>query len=532
MKTANVQFKMRRVIMLLAVCGLLAAASAQTTLPNNAVVSGLSGAKGSQKFYKITVPPSQSLLTISISGGSGDCDLYVKRVSTPSLSSWDYRPYLPGNNETVTVNNPAAGDWFIMLNGYVAYSGVMLRAGYMAYPTVATPTFSQSPGTFNNPVTVSVGCATSGATIRYTTNGNDPTSSSSVYGGPLTFTSTTTLKARAFRSGMTDSGVATATYTINCIIITPLQNNVPVNNLSGAQGSQAYYKISVPAGQGQLQISISGGSGDCDLYVQYGSLPTTSSWFQPNGRPYLSGNNETVTITNPAAGDWFIMLRGHTAFSGVTQRAKYGNIVRITSFAVPDDTWGQYNPDYCGSDGAINQILCWSPESKGGSCYAIAMMELRWFEIRQAFSMLNLPRLRSLYNSEPAWVRQYTAGLVQNLTAVQDAISTVITNLENGMVQASGVNNVLMARIDAGKPALVIMRGKNPQGQAEGHAVVAYGYATSANNVTFTVADSNYPNTPQTLTFNETTGCWSYYWTSSPYNWTNFKIGAIVPDSL
>jgi hypothetical protein len=71
---------------------------------------------------------------INITGGSqsGDCDLYVRRSAQPTTSTYDYRPYLSGSNETVSVSNPAGGDWFIMLNAYTAYSGVTLTASYSA----------------------------------------------------------------------------------------------------------------------------------------------------------------------------------------------------------------------------------------------------------------------------------------------------------------------------------------------------------------------------------------------------------------
>jgi len=75
-------------------------------------VTGLAGAASSQKFYKITVPAGQSWLTISISGGSGNCDLYVRRGSQPTLSVFDYRSRLFGNDETILVPNPTSGDWY------------------------------------------------------------------------------------------------------------------------------------------------------------------------------------------------------------------------------------------------------------------------------------------------------------------------------------------------------------------------------------------------------------------------------------
>lgn len=80
--------------------------------------------------------------------------------------------------------------------------------------TVATPTFSPAAGTYNSPQTVTISCATGGATIRYTTDSSTPNSSSAVYSGPITVSSTTTIKAYATASGMTDSAIASATYTI------------------------------------------------------------------------------------------------------------------------------------------------------------------------------------------------------------------------------------------------------------------------------------------------------------------------------
>ncbi len=103
-----------------------------TTLTNGVAVTNISGSTGTWKHYKISVPSGQSSLAIVMSGGTGDGDLYVKLGSQPTLSSYNYRPYLSGNNETVTVTNPAAGDWYISIYGYSSYSGVTLKATYSA----------------------------------------------------------------------------------------------------------------------------------------------------------------------------------------------------------------------------------------------------------------------------------------------------------------------------------------------------------------------------------------------------------------
>lgn len=101
-----------------------------TTLSNGQTVTGISVATGAWVNYKITVPSGQTQLKITMSGGTGDADLYVKRAAQPTLTSYDYRPYLTGNNETVTVANPVAGDWYIGIEGYAAASGVSLNATY------------------------------------------------------------------------------------------------------------------------------------------------------------------------------------------------------------------------------------------------------------------------------------------------------------------------------------------------------------------------------------------------------------------
>jgi hypothetical protein len=101
-----------------------------TALSNNVPVTGLSGATSSQTFFKITVPAGQTSLVVNISGGTGDADLYVRKGSKPTTSTYDCRPYLNGNNETCTFSSPAAADYYIMLRGYQTYSGVSLVAHY------------------------------------------------------------------------------------------------------------------------------------------------------------------------------------------------------------------------------------------------------------------------------------------------------------------------------------------------------------------------------------------------------------------
>jgi hypothetical protein len=90
-----------------------------------------------------------------------------------------------------------------------------LTAGSSGGGTVATPTFSPAAGTYTSAQSVAISTATTGATIHYTTDGSTPTASSPTYASPVSVASSLTLKAIAMKSGMTDSAVASAGYTIN-----------------------------------------------------------------------------------------------------------------------------------------------------------------------------------------------------------------------------------------------------------------------------------------------------------------------------
>ncbi|ATZ73292.1 peptidase S8 [Idiomarina sp. X4] len=85
-------------------------------------------------------------------------------------------------------------------------------------------------------------------------------------------------------------------------------------DLSGASGEWSHYYVDVPAGMSVLNATMSGGTGDADLYVRQGSQPTESNY---ECRPYRSGNDESCSIDSPAEDRWYISIRGYSAYSGV-----------------------------------------------------------------------------------------------------------------------------------------------------------------------------------------------------------------------
>jgi len=79
---------------------------------------------------------------------------------------------------------------------------------------VSAPIIDKPPG-FYSGITVSIISTTENAEIRYTTNGSEPTEASTLYTTPLTFSSDTALRVKAFKSGWIPSRIATRTYIIN-----------------------------------------------------------------------------------------------------------------------------------------------------------------------------------------------------------------------------------------------------------------------------------------------------------------------------
>lgn len=76
------------------------------------------------------------------------------------------------------------------------------------------PYFSPSCGTYDSEQNVTIGCATPGAIIRYTTDGSDPDENSSIFesGSSIAVNNTTTIKAKAWKGLLSPSGISTATY--------------------------------------------------------------------------------------------------------------------------------------------------------------------------------------------------------------------------------------------------------------------------------------------------------------------------------
>ena len=168
--------------------------------------------------------PSGGAKAITVSYKQNKQKLKVESTTTGYSGSKDEKPSSVGANSVdITIADGSAETFTLVFtctgSSNVRVDDILVTVktageGGSSTPTCATPTFDPEDGeTFDESISVELATTTDGATIYYTTDGNDPTTSSSVYSTALNFTETTTVKAIAAKEGSNNSAVASATYT-------------------------------------------------------------------------------------------------------------------------------------------------------------------------------------------------------------------------------------------------------------------------------------------------------------------------------
>ena len=144
--------------------------------------------------------------SVTISCATDGAEIYYTTDGTePTAESTEYTAAI-SITEAVTLKAIAVEDGM--------NDSAVSSASYTIKGTVATPEFSVASGVVNSGTTVTISCATDGAKIYYTTDGNDPTASSTEYKAAISVTTAVTLKAIAVKDGMNGSAVASVSYTI------------------------------------------------------------------------------------------------------------------------------------------------------------------------------------------------------------------------------------------------------------------------------------------------------------------------------
>ena len=170
---------------------------------------------------------------------------YTVDGSTPTTSSPVYSSPIVVNGVSLTIRAFAAAA------GYQS-SPVVVGAYQIQAPS---PTISPSSGaTFSSTLTVSITDANANAIIYYTTDGSIPTTNSTKYGGPFSINSSAVINAIATYSGLTNSSVATASYTLAVPAATAISYGSGFPSATGLQVNG-----SAKGNSGSLELTDGGG---------------------------------------------------------------------------------------------------------------------------------------------------------------------------------------------------------------------------------------------------------------------------------
>jgi hypothetical protein len=140
-----------------------------------------------------------------------------------------------------------------------------------------------------------------------------------------------------------------------------LTNAVPAKNITGAASEGIAFTMYVPPGATDLTFIMSGGTGDADLHVKFGSVPTTNHF---DCRPYNTGNEETCSITDVRAGTYYIMIQGYSNFSNLSLLGSYneggtpGPVIGVQNTAAAGDSITRAFAASCTDNTSFWGLLC------------------------------------------------------------------------------------------------------------------------------------------------------------------------------
>jgi hypothetical protein len=197
--------------------------SATATLEAIAYESGFTDSNVTSAVYTIGSQQQAAAPTFSPVGGTYSSAQSVTIASTTSGASIRYTT----DGSTPTETHGTVYSSAVSISATTTLEAIAYESGFTdsnvtsavytigAQQKVAAPTFNPVGGTYSRQQSVTIASTTSGASIRYTVNGSTPTEThGTLYSGSVNITSTTTLEAIAYKSGLTDSTVTSATYTI------------------------------------------------------------------------------------------------------------------------------------------------------------------------------------------------------------------------------------------------------------------------------------------------------------------------------
>jgi len=214
---------------------------------------------------------------------------YTLDGSTPTVSS-------PVYTSPITLKATTTIQAIASASGYL--QSEVTSATYTDSAQASTPVFNPSGGTYAQPLSVTITDATAGAAIYYTTDGTTPTTSSTLYSGAISVSTTETLNAIAVAPGLANSGVAAAAYTMNI----------------GQTGID--FPVGFAGTQGVLVLNGSAGLDDSRLQLTNGATGENgSAWYSQPVNVQAFTTDFSFQLSNPAADGITFAIQGDNVYS-------------------------------------------------------------------------------------------------------------------------------------------------------------------------------------------------------------------------
>ncbi len=185
------------------------------TFKNNWNTSGTVSANYTLKVVAPAFSPLPGVFpapqNVTISCTTADVELfYTTDGSEPTMSSTPYTTSVYLKSNAILKARAFKTGW----------TGSNITQGNY-YFTVSAPVFDPPAGNYNGAQSIILTCTTPDAEIRYTTNNTEPTTSSTLFTDPINVVQSMTIKAKAFKTGMSPSTTTSATYFIINSVATP-----------------------------------------------------------------------------------------------------------------------------------------------------------------------------------------------------------------------------------------------------------------------------------------------------------------------
>lgn len=184
----------------------------------NAAGALVSGANGTMPVEGGNIVELPFIPDNDIIGGFGSMYLLAERAGA-QLAQSEHVRFI--EDQTVFKGTarydgmPVFGQSFVIVNIANAAPTTVVLFPQDVANTVSTPKALPIAGEYTGAQSVALTCDTPGAAIYYTVDGSTPDSTKTAYNGPIAVAATTTIKAIAIKSGMANSAVLSATYTIS-----------------------------------------------------------------------------------------------------------------------------------------------------------------------------------------------------------------------------------------------------------------------------------------------------------------------------